>query len=156
MSELGKAIVRPYSIVLGPYSNGASAYEWTGIKNIKWEDVSPWVHTDIPHGPMLHQHLRSPHVTGEIVVVDLDKLHTALFTTVVNDTFSKPAIDINNNNRKYPVTYCKFRFIDQDKNMIEYSVSKFRVETIGPDLISLGYETRWIIKFSCDLVKLET
>jgi len=69
MSKLDIAIVRPYSIVLGPYANGTSTYEWTGIKNIKWEDVSPWVHTDIPHGPMLHQHLRSPHVTGYFLLL---------------------------------------------------------------------------------------
>ena len=152
--SVGTIIIRPYSIVLGPYANGSNSYEWFGIRNIKWSDVSPWVHIDIPSGPMLHQHIKSPHVTGEIIAIDLDKLYTALFSTAVNG--SNPAIDINNNNKKYPVTYCVFKFIDQNGDIIEYSVSKFRIETIGPDLISLGHETRWVIRFTCDLVKLET
>ena len=149
--SVGTIIIRPYSIVLG---NGITSYEWFGIRNIKWSDVSPWVHIDIPSGPMLHQHIRSPHVTGEIVAIDLDKLHTALFTQAVNG--SNPAININDNNKKYPVTYCIFKFINQNNEIIEYSVSKLRIETIGPDLIELGHETRWIIKFTCDLVKKET
>ena len=154
MSEnltIGTVLIRPYSIVLG---NGTSSYEWFGIRNIKWSDVSPWVHIDIPSGPMLHQHIRSPHVTGEIVAIDLDKLYTALFTTAVNG--SNPAININDNNKKYPVTYCRFKFINQDNEIVEYSVSKLRIETIGVENIELGTEARWLIRFSADLIKKES
>jgi hypothetical protein len=150
-----KILIRPKSIVIGPYDNGTSTYEWTGIKSIKWNDVTPWVHTDIPQGPMLHQHLRSPHVEIEIAVMDLSALYTALFDTVI-DSNDHVAVDINNNNRKYPVVYCRFRFIDQDGEVVEYSVKDFRISTIGPDSIELGKETRWIIKATADLISKET
>ena len=148
---VGTIIIRPYCITLG---NGTSSYDWYGIRSIKWSDVTPWVHIDIPSGPMLHQHIRSPHVTGEIVAIDLDKLYTALFSTAVNG--SNSAIDINDNNKKYPVTYCRFKFINQDNEIVEYSVSKLRIETIGVENIELGTEARWLIRFSADLIKKES
>ena len=156
--DISNLLLRVKSIVLGPFASGNESYEWFGIRNIKWTDVSPWVHIDIPAGPMLHQHLRSPHITGEIIAVDLDAIHTALFVTAVNTTQYgyHPLIDINNNNRKYPATYCRFKFINHKNEIVEYSVSKFRIETIGPDLIELGHETRWNIRFSADLIKKET
>jgi len=148
-------LIRPKSIVIGPYENGSSSYEWTGIKSIKWNDVTPWIHIDIPSGPMLHQHIRSPHVEVEISVMDLDKLHTALFNTTI-DTNNHVAVDINKYNRKYPITYCRFKFIDQNGEIIEYSARFLRIATIGPDAIELGKETRWIIRATCDLVKKES
>lgn len=154
-SSIGSILIRPKSIVIGPYDNGASTYTLYGIRNIKWNDVSPWVHTDIPQGPMLHQHLHSPHVEVTMELIDLDKLHTALFTTPI-DSSGHVAIDINNNSRKYPITYCRFYFVDHNGDIIEYSVKFLRVETIGVDAIELGRETRFIVKCSCDLVKKES
>jgi hypothetical protein len=148
-------LVRPYSIVIGPYDNATGSYEWFGVKSIKWNDVTPWVHIDIPQGPMLHQHLRSPHVDVTIEVMDIGKMHTALFNTMI-DSNGHVAVDINNNNKKYPITYCIFKFMDINNDIVEYSVKFLRIATIGVDNIESGKETRFIIRATADLIKKES
>ena len=150
----GSILIRPKSIKVGLASNGSDAYEWFGIRSIRWEDVSPWVHIDIPAGPMLHQHIKSPHVEGTIEVTDLSAMYTALYTTTINNDggSNHSAIEVGTA-RKYPVRYCHLYLIDQNNNVIEYSLKDFRVNRIGVDRIELGRETRYIIYFTCDIME---
>ena len=150
-------IIRPQSIKVGLAENGSDAYEWLGIRSIKWEDVSPWVHIDIPAGPMLHQHIKSPHVEGTIEIIDLGTMFTALYNTTVNNDGGEnhTAIEVSTG-RKYPIRYCHIYLIDQNNQVVEYAVKDFRVNRIGIERVELGIEARYIIYFTADLVVKET
>lgn len=142
-------IIRPKSINIG-ISDEDSPYEWFGIDSINYSDSNPWEHIEIPSGPMVHQHIHSPHIKGEIRCTDLDALYTALFSTYIDDD-DHTAIDATTLT-KTVVGYFNINVIDEKGNAVEILLDGFRVETLGPESIKLGKETVWIIKFTADLV----
>ena len=141
-------ITRPKRVNIGV--NDTTYYSWYGIMSINWADVTPWVHIDIPSGLMVHQHILSPHVRGEIRCKDLATLHTALFDTYI-DANNHTAINTNNN-RKYNVEYFKVELLNELKELVEVFFDGFKVETIGVENIQLGIEAVWIVHFTADRV----
>ena len=139
-------LVKVKSIVLG--KNSTETYEWFGIHSVNWRDVTPWVHIDIPNGVMVHQHILSPHIEGEIKCKDLSTLHTALFTTII-DNNNHTAITTQTN-RKYAVNYFNIRILNSSNELIGVLFDGFKVETLGIENIELGLEATWIIRFTAD------
>jgi len=146
-------IVRPKSINIGKTEN--DNYEWFGIQSINWRDITPWVHITIPSGLMIHQHIISPHVEGEIKCKDLSLLYTALFETAI-DNNNHPAINAQQSNRKYTVQYFKANVLTELKEIVEIIFDGFKVETIGVENIELGTESAWVIRFTADRVVFGT
>ena len=141
-------ILRSRKIKIG--KDASNYYSWYGITSISWSDVTPWLHIDIPSGLMIHQHILSPHIRGEIRCKDLTTVHTALFTTPI-DVNNHTAID-SQHNRKYNVEYFKIELINRLKQVVEVSFDGFKVETIGVENIELGTESTWVIHFSADRI----
>lgn len=102
---------------------------------------------------MKHQHIRSPHVNGEIHCYDALSMNTALYDTVIDSSGHK-AIVTSPASRKYPVGYLVINGTDQNGNDIELTVTDFRVETVNVTGIEVGKEAMFIIKFSADLIDI--
>lgn len=126
-------------------------YSWKGIRTVKWNDVSPWVHIDIPHGPMLHQHMKSAHVEGEIMCHDLNALTVALYTTLI-DFNGHYAIN-RATAEKRPVGWFVANFTATDNSKQSFTLTGFRVETAGvPGGVEVGKEALFVVKFSGDIM----
>jgi len=144
----GNVIIRPKDIEIG--SNANEHYLWFGIDSINWTDVTPWEHIEIPAGPMVHQHLHSPHIRGEIRCYDFDALYKALFSTIINVS-NKTAVNPDTM-AKYTVDYFKVNIVNDKNETIEVIIDGFKVETVGVENIKLGSEALWIVKFSADRI----
>ena len=125
-------------------------YTWYGIKKLSFEDVDPWVHIDIPAGLMIHQHLRSVHYTGEIIVNDLETLYTALFETYI-DSSNRTAVSVSTG-KKYNVEYIAFDIVDINKEVHKILFDGFKVKTVTCLGVELGTETQWIVRFIADRI----
>jgi hypothetical protein len=141
-------ITRIRRILIGQDSN--TYYEWFGIKSANWTDATPWEHIEIPSGPMLHQHLHSPHFRGEIRCHGLNTLHTALFDTIINGS-GKTAVN-QNTMVKTNVEYLQVDVVTDQNEIIPFIMDGFKVETIGIENIELGMEAVWIIRFTADRI----
>ena len=146
MAEYSKVIVRPKSIEIG--SSSSSYYLWFGIDSINWTDTSPWEHIEIPAGVMIHQHLHSPHIRGEIKCYDLNSMYKALFSTVI-DVYNKTAVNPDTMN-KYNVEWFKINIVNERNEVTEIILDGFKVETIAVDNIKLGIEALWVVRFTAD------
>jgi hypothetical protein len=143
-------ITRIKRILIGKSENLEDCYEWFGIKSTNWSDVTPWEHIEIPSGPMLHQHLHSPHIKGEIRCHDLNALYQALFNTEINGN-GKTAVN-SNTMVKTNVEYLQIDMINESNNVVSVFLDGFKVETIGVESIELGGEALWIVRFTADRV----
>ncbi|MGB9856102.1 MAG: hypothetical protein ACPLKS_06130 [Caldisericum exile] len=146
-------IVRPKKVLIGKASE--TAYDWTGVLRVEYEEESPWVHIDIPGGLMVHQHIKSPHVRGVISCVDLDSFKTALFDTVIDDENHK-AIDTSNFYTKWTVKY--LRIIVVNESMVEqyFDVDNFKVDRIEVENVELGREAIFKVYFTADRVLISS
>jgi hypothetical protein len=144
---MSSIIIRVRKIAIG--TDEVNVYEWYGIKSINWSDVTPWEHIEIPAGPMLHQHLHSPHINGELRCNDLNTLYTALFLTPINGT--KTAVNANTM-VKYTVNYLRVDMINDGGVVVPVYLDGFKVETIGVDSIELGNEAMWVVRFTADRI----
>ena len=142
-------ILRPKLIKIG--KNSSNAVNWTGVRSVKYKEVSPWIHIDIPSGVMVHQHIKSPHVTGEIRCKDFSQLYTALFETVI-DSNNHTAIDTSNFYTKWQVDYLRIVVVAENKTEVTFRVDGFKVTSVYPANIELGVETEWIVEFSADRI----
>lgn len=145
-------LIRPKKILIGKSSD--TAYNWTGILRVEYEESSPWVHIDIPGGVMVHQHIRSPHIEGVITCIDLEKLETALYTTVI-DSYNHTAISTTDFYTKWSVDYLKIVTVNDAGAEVILSVDGFRVERVEIENIELGTETRFRVHFTCDRILFE-
>jgi len=142
-------ILRPKKIIIGKASN--NAMDWVGIRSVRYKEVSPWVHIDIPAGVMVHQHIKSPHVTGEIKCKDFSQLYTALFETLI-DSNNHVAIDTSNFYTKWQVDYLRIVVVAENKTEITFRVDGFKVTGVYPTNIELGVETEWTVEFTADRI----
>ena len=51
-----------------------------GLIDAQFIDTNPWVHMQIPKGPLHEQHLLGPHMDGEVSTHDYASLHQLLYT----------------------------------------------------------------------------
>jgi len=142
-------VLRPKLIKIG--RNASDAVNWTSIRSVRYKEVSPWVHIDIPSGVMIHQHIKSPHVTGEIRCKDYDQLYTALFETLI-DGDNHTAIDTSNSYTKWQVDYLRIVVVAENKTEVTFRVDGFKVASVYPANIELGVETEWIVEFNADCI----
>ena len=142
-------VLRPKKIIIGKASN--NAIDWIGIRSVRYKEVSPWVHIDIPSGVMVHQHIKSPHVTGEIRCKDFSQLYTALFNTPI-DSSNHTVIDTSNFYTKWQVDYLRIVVVAENKTEITFRVDGFKVASVYPANIELGLETEWIVEFNADRI----
>jgi len=143
-------IIRPKLIKIGKSEATNDHYEWYGIKSINWSDVTPWVHTDIPSGPMIHHHLRSPHIVGELRTPDLAALYAAIFTTPI-DASGHTAVHPNTN-IKYTISFFAVDIITEEGGIIQVIFDGLKIETVGVENIELGEPAVWVVKFTADLL----
>jgi hypothetical protein len=141
-------ILRPKLIKIGTSSD--NAVDWI-VRSVRYREVSPWVHIDIPAGLMVHQHIKSPHVTGEIRCKDFDQLYTALFQTVI-DNYGHKAIDTTSFYTKWEVDYLRIIVVGTNKVETTFRVDGFKVTSLYPSNVELGLETEWIVEFSADRI----
>jgi len=147
MPDPYQLLLRIDSIRIGNASN--SYYEWKGIDGIpRWEDTTPWVHIMIPGGAMVHQHILSPHVVGEIVAVDLTSMITALYSTTIDNAGHK-AIE---ESKKYTVGYLAMKLVTQDGTVKTVTFTDFKVEWVTAGPTKFNIETRFIVHFTADSV----
>ena len=142
-------VLRPKLIKIG--KDSGSAINWTSVRSVKYKEVSPWVHIDIPAGLMIHQHIKSPHVTGEIRCKDFNQLYTALFNTPI-DASNHTAIDTSVFYTKWQVDYLRIVVVAENKTELTLRVDGFKVTSLYPHNIELGVETEWIVEFSADRI----
>lgn len=147
--QLPTLTLYPKYILIG--KNSVSYYKWSGIKSVKWNDTSPWVHIDIPGGLMVHQHIRSPKVTVTIECIDQLSLFEALFNTVI-DNYNKTALDYSNFYVKNEIGYLEIIVSGEDK--IEYGMKCFnaKVESLLPLEVIQRTETKWQVVITCDKI----
>lgn len=145
---MSSIIIRIRKIAIG--KNEGNVYEWYGIKSINWSDVTPWEHIEVAAGPMLHQHLHSPHLNGELRCHDLNALYTALFLTLINAA-DKTAVNANTT-VKYTVDYLRVDMVNDSGVVVPVYLDGFKVETIGVESIELGSEAMWVVRFTADRI----
>jgi hypothetical protein len=142
-------ILRPKYIKIG--KDASNSGYWTSIRSVKYKEVSPWVHIEIPAGTMVHQHIKSPHVTGEIRCKDYSQLYHALFEIYV-DASNHTAIDTSVFYTKWQVDYLRIVVEVENKTELTFQVDGFKVTSLYPVNIELGLETEWVVEFSADRI----
>ena len=72
-----------------------------GLIDASWIDTSPWVHLQVPKGPLLEQHLLGPHIDGEISTHDYASLYELLYQTPIVEGSIKYPVLINQTKLKF-------------------------------------------------------
>mgnify|MGYP001150311102 CR=1 FL=1 len=144
-----EVLVRVHSILIG--KDAGNAYEWKGIKTVQWSDVTPWEHIEVPHGPMIHQHLHSPHVNGTIVAIEWRDLTKALYQTAIDNAGHNA---ITSENVKWSIQYLVVRIITHSGDEIDAVFTNLKVGYIELSPIELGRDVTFTIHFTADLVEL--
>jgi len=129
--------------------DGTHYFEWKGIEDIKFADVSPWEHIEIPHGPMIHQHVHSPHCRGEIICVDFNAMYKALFNNPI-DTYDHNAIESPPSRTKWNVNYFIVAAYTQSGKVVAISFNNFKVEFINVIGVKVGIDSLWSVHFTAD------
>jgi len=146
---MASILYRVDSIKIG--KNSTTYFEWKGIKDFRYEETSTWVHIDVPGGLMVHQEILSPHVRGEIRVVDLTDLNTALYNTVIDD-YNHKAIGSSPYKQKYKAGYFVVNARNQYNVLVTLTVGNFRVEFITLESLEVNKDTIFVVHFTADYI----
>lgn len=144
-----KITYRVSEIRIGTASPGSASI--TGIKNINWGDIDPWIKLEPPVASQaIYQNLRPPGIEGRLVCLDQASMYTGLYQTAVNG--SSPAINPTTSEKK-TIGYFAVTLIFHDGTSATYSFTNVRIRTISLDSLSEeGTESSWTITFYADKV----
>lgn len=128
-----------------------------GLIDVHWIDTNPWVHLQIPKGPLLEQHLLGPHLDGEISTYDYASLHTRLYETPIVSGGIQYPILVDGTKIKFstdiPTTpQLIIKMVDDEGNIYTYNFFDVRIKQV--ELVNTNTtgqnEAVWKVTFMAD------